>query len=94
MILGYPDKRMRDFAAGKRVKAFEGFARQACLAFRLLDLARTARTLNAIPRNHFEALKDDRKGQYCICVNRQWRVCFEWPDTDIGPSEVEMVDYH
>ena len=94
MILGYRDKRTRDFAAGKRVKAFEGFARPAHLALRVLDLARTLRTLRGIPGNHFEALKGDRKGQYSIRVNRQWRACFEWLDSDVGPSQVEIVDYH
>jgi proteic killer suppression protein len=24
----------------------------------------------------------------------QWRVCFEWPDGQTGPSNVEIVDYH
>ena len=80
MILGYRDKRTRDFATGKRVKAFAGFERSAHLSLRILDLARNLRTLASIPGNHFEALKGDRKGQYSIRINRQWRVCFEWPD--------------
>lgn len=42
--------------------------------------------------NRLEALKGDRKGQYSIRVNDQWRVCFRW--TPDGPVEVEIVDYH
>ncbi len=36
----------------------------------------------------------DRKGQYGIRVNDQWRVCFEWPKRSPGPTNVEIVDYH
>ena len=50
--------------------------------------------LRALPSNHFEGLKDDRVGQYSIRINEQWRVCFEWPKGDAGPSNVEIVDYH
>ena len=42
----------------------------------------------------FEALVGDRKGQYSIRINDQWRICFEWVDRARGPSNVEIVDYH
>ena len=41
-----------------------------------------------------EALRGDRAGQYSIRINQQWRICFEWPAGDPGPSNVEIVDYH
>jgi toxin HigB-1 len=41
-----------------------------------------------------EALKGDRAGQYSIRINMQWRICFEWPRGTIGPSNVEIADYH
>ena len=44
------------------------------------------------PGNRLEALKGNRKGQYSIRINDQWRVCFRW-ETD-GPHAVEIVDYH
>jgi toxin HigB-1 len=50
--------------------------------------------LAALPGNRFEALKGDRKGQYSIRINDQWRICFEWGDGASGPSNVEIVDYH
>jgi hypothetical protein len=46
------------------------------------------------PGNRLEALKGDRKGQYSIRINDQWRVCFGWPDGSPGPLNVEIVDYH
>jgi proteic killer suppression protein len=50
--------------------------------------------LAALPGNHFEALIGDRKGQYSIRINDQWRICFEWTGRVPGPSNVEIVDYH
>ncbi|MBZ5537839.1 MAG: type II toxin-antitoxin system RelE/ParE family toxin [Acidobacteriia bacterium] len=47
-----------------------------------------------MPGNRFEALVGDRKGQYSIRVNDQWRIWFEWPDRPAGPVNVEIVDYH
>ncbi len=94
MILGYRDKRTRDFAAGKRVKAFSGIQRAAQLKLDRLEAATSLRDLAALPGNRFEALSGDRKGQYSIRINDQWRICFEWPEGDSGPANVEIVDYH
>ena len=94
MILGYRNKRTRDFAAGKRVKAFSGLERSARLKLDRLEAATSIRDLSALPGNRFEALVGDRKGQYSIRVNDQWRICFEWADGAPGPSNVEVVDYH
>jgi proteic killer suppression protein len=94
MIVGYRDKRTRDFAAGQRVKAFSGIERPARLKLDRLEAATAVKDLAALPGNRFEALAGDRKGQYGICINDQWRICFEWPDGAPGPSHVEIVDYH
>lgn len=94
MILSYRDKRTRDFAAGKRVKAFSGIERPARLKLDRLEAAVSVRDLAALPGNRFEALVGDRKGQFSIRINDQWRICFEWPDKALGPSNVEIVDHH
>lgn len=94
MIISYRDKRTRDFAAGKRVKAFFGIERSARLKLDRLQAAESLRDLAALPGNRFEALAGDRKGRYSIRINDQWRICFEWPDHAPGPSNVEIVDYH
>lgn len=47
-----------------------------------------------LPGNRLEALKGDRKGQYSIRLNDQWRSCFEWPRGADGPVNVEVVNYH
>jgi toxin HigB-1 len=94
MIVSYRDKRTRDFADGKRVKPFAGFERAAHLKLDRMEAATCLGDLAALPGNRFEALKGDRKGQYSIRVNDQWRICFEWNDDAPGPSNVEIVDYH
>ena len=94
MIVSHRDKRTADFAGGKRVKAFHGIERAARLKLDRLEAAHSVHDLAALPGNRFEALKGDRKGQYSIRVNDQWRICFEWPDESPGPVNVEIVDYH
>ncbi|MBZ5615563.1 MAG: type II toxin-antitoxin system RelE/ParE family toxin [Acidobacteriia bacterium] len=94
MILSYRDKRTREFAAGERVKAFSGVERPARLKLDRLEAATSIRDLAALPGNRFEALKGDRKGQYSIRIDAQWRICFEWAGGAPGPSNVEIVDYH
>jgi len=93
VIVSFGDKRTREFAAGKRVKAFSGIERQALLRLDRLEAATTVLDLN-LPGHRLEALKGDRKGQYSIRINDQWRVCFEWPKGSPGPVNVEIVDYH
>jgi proteic killer suppression protein len=93
MISGYRDKRTRSFAEGKRVKAFDGFAQKAEMRLDQLDAATSLLDLD-LPGNRLEALKGDRKGQYSVRINDQWRICFEWLKGAKGPSNVEIVDYH
>ncbi|TAK53799.1 MAG: plasmid maintenance system killer protein [Gammaproteobacteria bacterium] len=94
MILSCRDQHTRDFADGKRVKAFDGIAQKASMKLDQLDSAITLEDLAALPGNRLEALKGDRKGQYSIRINDQWRICFEWPKGSRGPINVEIVDYH
>ena len=58
----------------------------------LLDSAGTLRDLRVPPGNQLEALKEDRAGQHGIRVNDQYRICFVW--TELGPADVQIVDYH
>jgi proteic killer suppression protein len=93
VIASYRDKRTRAFAEGRLVKAFDGIHRKAEMKLDQLDAASAIRDLD-LPGNRLEALKGDRKGQYSIRINDQWRICFAWPDRAPGPTDVEIVDYH
>jgi toxin HigB-1 len=94
VIVSYRDKRTREFASGESVKAFSAIERAARLKLDRLEAAVTLRDLAVLPGNRLEALKGDRKGQYSIRINDQWRICFEWTADSPGPSNVEIVDYH
>jgi proteic killer suppression protein len=54
--------------------------------------ARSVDDLRAPPGNRLERLAGDRKGQYSIRINDQWRICFRWHGGDA--YDVEIVDYH
>ena len=61
---------------------------------RLNDL-QTATTLSDLarkPGNRLESLSGDRRGQFSIRINRQWRICFIWESRMAW--DVEIVDYH
>ena len=94
MILGYRDRNTRDFAEGRRVRAWQGFERQAARRLSILNAAPSLDTLRSLPSNRLEALVGDRAGQFSIRINRQWRLCFEWPEGQPGPHNVEIADYH
>ena len=90
----YRDKRLKQFADGYRVKEFQAFEQQLKKRLAILADAQTKNDLRLLPSNHFEALGGDRKGQFSIRINKQWRLCFEWPDDSDHAINIEVVDYH
>ncbi|MGC1453778.1 MAG: type II toxin-antitoxin system RelE/ParE family toxin [Nitrospirota bacterium] len=97
MIKSFRDKGSEDIFDRKNTRE----ARQACpqqiwrIAQRKLDQLNGVVSLESLkipPGNLLEVLKHDRKGQYSIRINDQFRVCFVW--TDDGAENVEIVDYH
>jgi proteic killer suppression protein len=94
VIVSFRDRRTESFASGVFVKAFSGIEVPARLKLDRLEAATSLQDLAVLPGNRLEALKGDRKGQYSIRINDQWRICFEWPKSARGPHNVEVVDYH
>jgi toxin HigB-1 len=94
MIRSYRDRRSQRFAEGERVPAFEAFRHPAEKRLRILEAAASLHDLAQLRSNRLEALAGDRKGQYSIRINQQWRICFEWTQGAEGPENVEIVDYH
>lgn len=94
MIESYRDRQTEAFAHGARIRAFSAFERQGWKRLTILDAATCLDDLRRLQSNRLEALYGDRKGQFSIRINRQWRICFEWPEGAAGPSNVEIVDYH
>ncbi|GBC62245.1 plasmid maintenance system killer protein [Desulfonema ishimotonii] len=97
MIQSFKNKATEDIFNGKITKA----AMKACpknlwrIATRKLDQLDSVLSLVELripPGNRLKSLTDDRKGQYSIRINNQYRICFEW--TESGPARVEITDYH
>ena len=59
---------------------------------RMLNNAESVNDLRIPPGNRLEALRGDRKGQYSVRINEQWRICFAWRGNDA--HEVGIADYH
>ena len=78
-----------DSIAVPRFKNIERVTRRKLLQ---LHAATQLDSLRVPPGNQLEALKGDRRGQYSVRVNDQWRICFVWQDGDA--DQVEIVDYH
>ena len=95
MIKSFKDDLTRAAFEGIALKGFP--ADLLAIARRKLGYLNAATNLNdlrAPPGNRLEALKGDRKGQFSIRINRQWRICFTWPEGGDGPENVEIADYH
>ncbi len=59
---------------------------------RMLNNSSFLKDLTIPPSNMLEELKGNRKGQYSIRINKQWRICFEWENGHC--YKVEITDYH
>lgn len=58
----------------------------------MINNAISINDLRVPPANHLEKLSGNRQGQYSIRINDQWRICFEWKNSDA--FNVEITDYH
>jgi toxin HigB-1 len=93
VISGFRGKTTEAVFNGESPKGFPAdLVKVARRKLRYLNAADDLGDLRSPPGNRLEALAGDRKGQYSIRINDQFRVCFVW--TAEGPAEVEIVDYH
>jgi len=92
VIKSFRSSETEHLAKRQRVRRFQAIERVALRKLRQLDAAVELRDLTAPPGNRLEALHGDRRGQYSIRINDQWRICFVWRGGDA--YDVEIVDYH
>ncbi|MEZ5800029.1 MAG: type II toxin-antitoxin system RelE/ParE family toxin [Nitratireductor sp.] len=76
----------------KRSRVWGSIERPALRKLAQLDVAGTLDDLRVPPGNRLEPLSGNRKGQWSIRINDQFRLCFRWGPS--GPEDVEIVDYH
>ena len=93
MIKTFADRHTQQlFATGKSHRLPSDILRRARRKLEYIDLA-TRLEDPKVPRgNRLRALKGDRKGQFAISINDQWRICFRFIDGDA--NDVEITDYH
>jgi toxin HigB-1 len=82
----------RFFATGKSRRIPPDIRMRAVMRLTQLDAATMLDDLRFPPSNRLEALKGNRKGQWSIRINDQWRICFRFEGGDA--FDVEIVDYH
>jgi len=93
VIRSFADKEAEKIWRGVRSRRLPADIQQvARRKLRMLDAAAVLDDLRVPPANRLEALKGDRRGQYSIRINDQWRICFRWHGGDA--SDVGIVDYH
>jgi proteic killer suppression protein len=93
MIRSFKSKQTEKVFRRIRSRKLPGDIQQVALRrLRMLNRSRTLADLRVPPANRLEALKGERKGQYSIRINDQWRICFRWEGGDA--HDVEIVDYH
>jgi proteic killer suppression protein len=97
MIESFVDKASEDIFNGVNSRE----ARKACpknlwrITTRKLDQLDSVQNIEELrvpPGNRLEALCGNRKGQFSIRINEQYRICFMWGEK--GPSNIEVTDYH
>jgi len=66
--------------------------RRALRKLEYIDLASRLEDLLVPPGNRLHPLAGDRRGQYSISINDQWRICFRLAEGDA--HDVEITDYH
>lgn len=92
MITHFSCKDTKAFFEGKRIARFIPFEKVVMRKLQQLNAATDLNFLKVPPGNHLEMLSGDRKGQYSIRINDQWRICFTWLNGHA--ADVEIVDYH
>ncbi len=97
MITSFKNQATEDIFNGKNTKN----ARKLCprslwrVSARKLDQLDSVVKLEELkvpPGNRLERLTGNRKEEFSIRINDQYRICFKWSEP--GPFNVEITDYH
>lgn len=93
MIKTFADKHTWEvYVKGKSKRIAPDIIKRAIRRLEYIDLATCLNDLKVPPSNRLHALRGDRKGQYAISINDQWRICFKFDEGDA--YDVEITDYH
>ena len=82
----------RFFATGKSRRLPTEIIKRAAMRLTQIGAATSIEDLRFPPSNRLEALRGDRRGQWSVRINEQWRICFRFLEGDA--FDVEITDYH
>ncbi len=96
-LTSFKDQGTEDVNYGKKTKKSlkllpQELHKKAQIKLARLGAVSSLNDLKEIRGNRFEILKGDRKGQYSIRINDQYRICFNWVHDNA--EKVEIIDYH
>ena len=93
MIKSYRNKETEQTAKGLFGKRFPTeIAKRTKMRLERINAAQDINDLKIPPSHNLEMLSGNRKGEFSIRVNLQWRICFRWENGNA--YDVEIVDYH
>ena len=93
MIMSFLDKESKKIWNSEFSKKYPiDIQKKAKMKMELLNSIKVLDELKIPPSNRLHSLQGDRKGQFSISINDQYRICFIWRDNNV--YNVEMVDYH
>ncbi len=93
MIRSFRDRETEKIFNRQRSRKLPSDIQQISLRkLRMLNRSQSLQDLRVPPSNRLEKLSGDRQDQYSIRINKQWRICFIWQNSDA--YNVEIVDYH
>ncbi len=93
MIVSFKDETTEAIYKGYRPPRFSSeLAKKAKIKLQMLAAATDVYDLASPPGNKLKKLLANRKNQWSIRINDQWRICFVWQEGNA--HNVEIVDYH
>ncbi|BDA80206.1 plasmid maintenance system killer protein [Leptospira kobayashii] len=93
VIKSFADKETEGIWKGKFSKKLPPeIQRKAQIKLGMINNILDIKELKVPPSNRLHLLDGDRKGQYSISINDQWRICFSFQQGNV--FNVEIVDYH
>ncbi len=92
MIRSFVDEETEKVFHHRHSRRYAAFERVALRKLRQIHTVSAVEELAEPPGNRLEKLKGDRKGQWSLRINDQYRICFQWRDGDA--FEVKIADYH
>lgn len=96
-IRNFKNKGTEDINYGRATKEAlrilpKGLHPKAQIKLARLGAVTSMKDLQEVRGNRFEKLRGERRNQYGIRINKQYRICFKWENEDA--VDVEIVDYH